>query len=123
MKEEHAAAIARLVLRDLERQPPRLVRRLLVPQLRWLAAEPDEDDAREAGVLERVEHARNEHLAGLGADDGLAALAVSWHEVVEEAASLAAAGEAVRCPRCGARLPRRGRVCSRCRLPVHQSGR
>jgi hypothetical protein len=118
VREDHATAIARLVLRELEKQPPRVVRRLLVPQLRWLAADPDEEQAREAGVLAMVEHARDEHLARLDADDGFAALVVPWQEVVEEATALADPGEPVRCPRCAARLPRRRQVCSRCRLPT-----
>jgi hypothetical protein len=112
----HTDAIAERVLRELEEEP-RLARRLLIPQLRWLAAAPDETDARNWGVLEVVARARDEHLATLDADDGLAALVVGWEEVVQRAAELAEPRRRVRCPRCGARLPRRRRVCSRCRLP------
>ena len=118
MKEEHATAIARHVILELEKQPPRLVRRLLIPQLRWLAADPDEEQAREAGVLELVDRARDEHLAGVDADDGLAALTVPWEAVVREAAMLAEPAAAHRCARCGARLSRRRRVCARCRQPA-----
>jgi hypothetical protein len=113
----HATEIARLVLRHIEREPARLVRRLLLPQLRWLAADPDAERARSLGVLTLVEEARDEHLAALAADDGLAALTVTWQEVVLACASLAEPTRTLRCPRCGARLPRRRRVCSRCRLP------
>ena len=40
-----------------------------------------ETAARATGVLELVEAARNEHLAGLDADEGLRALIVPWEEV------------------------------------------
>lgn len=112
----HADAMAERVLREL-RQEPRLARRLLIPQLRWLAADPDEDDAAKWGVLEAVARARDAHLAMLDADEGLAALTVTWEEVVEKAAALAEPRRAVRCPRCGARLSRRRPVCSRCHAP------
>jgi hypothetical protein len=94
-----------------------LARRLLLPQLCWLARDPDDDQAQQFGVLELVARARDEHLATLDADEGLAALGVSWEEVVRRAAELAEPRRPVRCPRCGARLPRRRPVCSRCRLP------
>jgi hypothetical protein len=112
----HADAIAERVLRELRREP-RLARRLLIPQLRWLADDPDEEDAHQWGVLSLVAQARDEHLATLDADDGLAALAVKWEEVVQRAVVLAEPRRQVRCLRCGARLPRRRPVCSRCRLP------
>jgi hypothetical protein len=118
MKEDHATAIARHVLRELEQQPPRLVRRLIIPQLRWLAEDPDEERARQAGVLGLVERARDEHLARLDADDGLAVLTVSWVAVVGEAAILVEPAAAHRCTRCGARLSQRRRVCARCRQPA-----
>lgn len=114
----HATAIARLVIRELEKQPPRVVRRLLLPQLRWLATDPNEEQARSLGILNLVEQARDEHLASLDADDGLAALVVTWEEVVRAGAIVAEPARTHRCPRCGARLPRRRRVCSRCRLPT-----
>jgi hypothetical protein len=112
----HANAIAERVLREL-RQEPRLARRLLIPQLRWLADDPNQEDAEQWGVLEVVARARDEHLGTLDADEGLAALGVGWEEVVQRAAELAEPRRAVRCPRCGARLPRRRPVCSRCRSP------
>jgi len=62
------------------------VRRLIRPQLRWVAQRLGEDGveelARELGVLERVELARDEHLASLDADEGLVALGVGWQEIV-----------------------------------------
>jgi len=112
----HATAMAERVLQELS-QEPRLARRLLIPQLRWLAADPDEGDAERWGMLEVVARARDEHLATLDADDGLAALGVGWEEIVQRAAQLAEPQRSVTCPRCGARLPRRRRACSRCRLP------
>ena len=118
MKDRHAVAIARHVVRRIEEQPPRLARRLLFPQLGWLAATPDPAQARKLGVLKLVEQARDDHLAKLEADDGLAALLVQWTDVVREAAALAEPAPPHRCERCGARLPRRRRVCSRCRLAV-----
>jgi hypothetical protein len=108
--------MAERVLQDLQREP-RLARRLLIPQLRWLAADPDEEDAHRWGVLVAVDRARDEHLATLGADDGLVALGVGWAEVVRRAAELAEPRRSVTCPRCGARLPLRRPMCSRCRLP------
>ena len=113
----HADAMAERLLREIRQQEPRLARRLLIPQLRWLAVDPDEADAQRWGVLEAVARARDRHLATLDADEGLAALVVAWEEVVQRAAELAAPERRVSCPRCGARLPRRRPVCSRCRLP------
>ena len=40
-----------------------------------------ETAARATGLLELVEAGRNEHLAGLDADEGLRALLVPWEEV------------------------------------------
>lgn len=40
-----------------------------------------ETAARATGVRELIEAARNEHLAGLDADEGLRALLVPWEEV------------------------------------------
>lgn len=88
---QHVEAIARLLDAALEREPPRLARRLLRPQLRWVADRVGGGDeislARELGVLARVEAARDEHLASLDADDGLAALAVPWQAIVARAAA------------------------------------
>jgi len=57
--------------------------------------------------------ARDDYLASLDADDGLAVLLVP-----DEAVVAAAAGRRTRpaCARCGARLPRKRRRCSRCGL-------
>jgi hypothetical protein len=56
---EHVVAIGRLVEARLHEQDP-------------------------AGVVELVERCRDEHLASLDADDGLAALQVPWSEVAAE---------------------------------------
>jgi hypothetical protein len=86
----HADAIARLAVREVEEQPPRLARRLLKPQIRWAAERRDEAFARELGVLDLVERARDRYLAALDADEGLAALLVPWEDVVDCAAALVA---------------------------------
>jgi ribosomal protein L40E len=49
-------------------------------------------------------------------DGGLAALCVPWQEVVAEAIEVLDRPRHT-CLRCGARLPRRRRVCGRCRAP------
>jgi hypothetical protein len=114
----HAVAIARIVVAHIEEQPQRGIGRLLRSQLRWAAEGSQEQLASELGVLARIERARDEHLAALGADEGLAALCVAWEDIVTEAVELLDRPPPTRCPRCGARLPRRRPVCSRCRLPV-----
>ena len=85
-RRQHLEAICRRLDAALDREPPRLARRLLRPQVRWVADRLGDDDAtalaRELGVLARVEAARDEHLASLDADDGLAALAIPWQDVV-----------------------------------------
>ena len=112
--------MAQLVVATIEAEGrgPRKLRR---SHLRCAAEQPDEEIARELGVLELVEVARDAHLAELDADDGLAALCVPWHEVVAEAVDLLDRPPGRDCPRCGARLPRRRPVCSRCRRPVSKS--
>ena len=61
-----------------------------------------------------VEQARDDYLASLDADDGLAVLLVPADAVVSAAASRR---EPVRCERCGARLSRKRQVrCRRCGL-------
>ena len=60
-----------------------------------------------------VEAARDEYLASLDADEGLAVLLVPAASVVTAAASRKGAS---RCDRCGARLSRKRRRCSRCGL-------
>lgn len=114
----HARAMARLVAARVESEQARGPRKLRRSQLRWTAEQPDERLALELGVLELVAAARDEHLSRLGADDGLTALCVPWHEVVVEAARLLDRPRPRECPRCGARLSLRRRTCGRCRLPV-----
>jgi ribosomal protein L40E len=53
----------------------------------------------------------------LDADSGLAALCIPWEEILAETVELLNQ-QRVHCDRCGARLPRRTRVCSRCHLPA-----
>jgi ribosomal protein L40E len=62
-----------------------------------------------------VDRARNEYLASLDADDGLAVLLIS-----DDAIETAVASKHVRrlCRRCGARLARKRHRCSRCGLAV-----
>lgn len=115
-KRKHVLAIAELVVRHVEAQP-RPAARLLRSQLRCAAEQHEASVARELGVVELVDAARDGHLASLDADDGLAALCVDWRDVVEEAVRLFDAAPS-RCDRCGARLSRRRRVCGRCRSPV-----
>jgi hypothetical protein len=60
-----------------------------------------------------VERARDEYLASLDADEGLAVLLIPGEAI------LAAASEkrpAAHCDRCGARLSRKRHRCSRCGL-------
>ena len=113
--QRHAEAIARLVAADLDQAPARTVRRLLRPQIRWVAHELDERLARDLGILDLIECCRDRHLASLDADDGLAALGVSWQEIAVLADRALEAPLAPVCRRCGARLGRRAR-CGRCRL-------
>jgi len=121
-RDRHLDAISSAVECKLEAAPESVVRRLLWPQLRWVAAQPDErcayDLAQRLGVAELVESCRNEHLATLDADDGLAVLQIEWGEVVKHVSErMASAVIARRCTRCGARLrERRGQRCSRCGL-------
>jgi hypothetical protein len=56
-----------------------------------------------------VETARNEYLASLDADDGLAVLLIPDEAIV-------ARPPVPLCDRCGARLSRKRRRCSRCGL-------
>ena len=88
---QHVDAICRELEAALGREPEKLVRRLLRPQLRLVAdrlGDPDANSlAHGLGVLARVEAARDEHLASLDADEGLAALAVPWQDVVARVAA------------------------------------
>jgi hypothetical protein len=115
-KRRHVLAIAGLVARHVEAQP-RPAARLLASQLRCAAAGREPGFARDLGVAGLVERARDEHLASLDPDDGLTVLCIDPEEVVVQAVRLLD-GARSRCDRCGARLPRRRPVCSRCRWPV-----
>ena len=100
----HARAIAKLVAEQIEGEPRRQARRLADPRL-----------AVALGTRTLIEDARTLHLATLDADDGLAVLCLPWEEILAETVELLGRPR-VRCERCGARLPRRRRVCSRCHL-------
>jgi hypothetical protein len=102
----HARAIAKLVAERIEGEPRRLARRLADPGLAVALATPT-----------LIEDARTQHLTTLDADSGLAALCVPWEEILAETVDLLDRPR-VHCDRCGARLPRRRRVCSRCHLPA-----
>ena len=60
-----------------------------------------------------VERARDEYLASLDADDGLAVLLIPHDEIL---AAATARPQVSRCDRCGARLSRKRHRCSRCGL-------
>jgi hypothetical protein len=60
-----------------------------------------------------VERARDEYLASLDADDGLAVLLIPRDAIV---AAATAKPPVPRCERCGARLSRKRHRCSRCGL-------
>jgi hypothetical protein len=100
----HVRAIAKLVAGQIEGEPRRLARRLADPGL-----------AVALGTHSLIEDARTLHLRTLDADAGLAVLCISWEEILAETVELLDRPR-VRCVRCGARLPRRRRVCSRCHL-------
>ena len=102
--QRHLRAIATLVAAQMEGEPRRLARRLADPGL-----------AVALGTRALIEDARTLHLATLDADAGLVALCISWEEILAETVELLDRPR-VRCARCGARLPRRRRICSRCHL-------
>ncbi len=116
-RERQALAMAQLVVATIEAEAagPRKLRR---SHLRCVAEQPDTAIARELGVLGLVEKARDAQLAEADADEGLATPCVPWEEVVAEAVRLLDRPAPRDCPRCGARLPRRRRVCGRCRSPA-----
>lgn len=118
-RERRTLALAHLVVASIEAEPLGL-RKLRRSHLRCAAEQGDEELARELGVLELVEVARDAHLAELDADEGLAALCVPWQEVVAEAVGVLDRPPSRECPRCGARLSRRRPVCGRCRRPVQR---
>ena len=61
-----------------------------------------------------VEHARDEYLASLDADEGLAVLLIPDDEIL--AAASKRRPPVPHCERCGARLSRKRHRCSRCGL-------
>jgi len=61
-----------------------------------------------------VERARDEYLASLDADEGLAVLLISDDEIL--AAASKRRSPVPHCERCGARLSRKRHRCSRCGL-------
>jgi hypothetical protein len=115
-RERRALALAQIVVSTIEADAPGQ-RKLRRSHLRCAAEQQDEAVARELGVLELVEHARDEHLADLDADEGLAALCVPWQDVVVEAIAVLDRPRRT-CSRCGARLSPRRPVCGRCRSPA-----
>ena len=114
--ERQALAMAELVVATIERETPGQ-RKLRRSHLRCAAERPDDELARELGVIELVEAARDAHLAELDADEGLAALCVPWHQVVAQAVGMLDRRPHT-CARCGARLSRRRQICGRCHSPV-----
>jgi hypothetical protein len=102
----HVRAVAQLVAERIEGEPRRLARRLADPGI-----------AVALGAQALIEEARTLHLASLDADAGLAALCIPWEEILAETVELLGR-TGVCCVRCGARRPRRRRVCSRCQLPA-----
>ncbi len=121
-RQHHANEIAELLLARLDAAPAQATRRLLRPQVRWVAQQLDEELAADLGVLDLVERCRDDHLSRLGADDGLAVLSVSWEDVVVRAERLLSARRTPSCPRCGARLGRKAHRCRRCGLLHPGSG-
>jgi hypothetical protein len=115
-RERRALVMAQLVVATVESESVGQ-RKLRRSHLRCAAEQADEALARELGVLELVERARDAHLAELDADEGLAALCVPWHDVVAEAVGVLDRRPRA-CARCGARLSHKRRVCGRCREPA-----
>ena len=118
-RREHLDAICAALEARLDAAPVATARRLLRPQLRWVGQRLDDAElAHRLGVVALVEACRDEHLASLDADDGLAVLAIDWRDVVEHACEREPGAAAPRCRRCGARLSRRRAPrCKRCGLP------
>jgi hypothetical protein len=127
-RHDHVDALCRLLEAKLAAAPPTTARRLLRPQLRWVGetlGSGGDELAHLLGVVALVEACRDEQLASLDADDGLAVLLVDWRDVVVRACERAAVDAERRiCPRCGARLRRkRAERCGRCglRAPIHRN--
>src|SRR3954471_18894282 len=115
-KRRHVLAIAAIVARHVAAQPRRGAR-LLSSQLRCAVEQQEPDLELDLAIAELIERARDEHLTSLGPDDGLTVLCIDWEDVVDQAVRLLETGPS-HCTRCGARLPDRRPVCSRCRRPV-----
>src|SRR4051794_37230251 len=99
-------AICAVLEQKLESAPPVAARRLLRPQLRWVAQQLEagtgESLAIRLGVVELVESCRNEHLASLDADEGLTVLSIDWRDIVLRSCERARTNDRRRrCPRCG----------------------
>ena len=103
---DHLDAICGVLEQRLEEAPPVTARRLLRPQLRWVEQQLEDGDgvelAERLGVVELVESCRNEHLASLDADDGLAVLQIDWEDIVVRACARGADTVVRRCPQCHA---------------------
>jgi hypothetical protein len=84
---QHAYAIARHACTALAAAPARGRgrRQRELAGVASLLADGRRDEAaltaRSVGLHDRIEDARNEHLARLGPDDGLRALCVDWAEI------------------------------------------
>lgn len=79
---QHAHAISRLASAALPAGArPRRELAGVVTLIDEGLSDDAERAARATGVRELIEEARNEHLAGLDADEGLRALLVPWEEV------------------------------------------
>jgi hypothetical protein len=115
---QHLDAICAALDRKLDSAPAATARRLLRRQLRWVALQLDDDLALRLGVVELVESCRNENLASLDADDGLAVLQIEWAEIVVHASERMRSSRPARsCARWGARLRERSAwPCNRCGL-------
>jgi len=106
---DHLDEICELIEAKLAAAPATAARRLLRPQLLWVDQQRDtpsgDELAQRAGVIELVESCRDEHLASLDADDGLAVLLLDWRDVVGRACERVRANDPrPRCPRCGERM-------------------
>ena len=78
---QHAHAISRLAAAELAGRRRRRELAGIVTLIDEGLHADAETTAREVGLIELVEAARDAHLAGLDADEGLRALLVPWEEV------------------------------------------
>ena len=78
---QHAHAISRLAAAELAGRRRRRELAGIVTQIDEGLHADAETTARAVGLIELVEAARDAHLAGLDADEGLRALLVPWEEV------------------------------------------